>query len=392
MSNGMDHHFEEDFFELVPVNRLKRDTAQAALTLSEHEVRFLVDAYYQMQENRIRSDSQIRSMTKDVEVPEPHAVLQYLRDQNATLEKQLKRALDGYSANHPVGEWLRAQVGIGPVIAAGLLAHIDIDKAPTVGHIWRFAGLDPTLTWNSSEYTKGFVKSSRDGFPSDDWSALLHICKESNRRPLNVLLAAKVIEEIPEPQQIRDYLSTRWSDKVIKAEFHADNMLREALDDATLPHAYADLMGPIKFDWNAITQVLTKRPFNAALKSLCWKLGESFVKNSNREGCYYGQLYKKKKEREIALNEQGANAEASALILKKKNFNKSTDAYKSYIQGRLPPAHIHARARRYAVKLFLAHLHEEMYRKLLGKEPPLPYPIAYLGHAHYIGPAPVAQN
>lgn len=41
--------------------------------------------------------------------------------------------------------------GIGPVIAAGLLAHIDIEKAPTVGHIWRFAGLDPTVTWGRGE-------------------------------------------------------------------------------------------------------------------------------------------------------------------------------------------------------------------------------------------------
>ena len=37
--------------------------------------------------------------------------------------------------------------GIGPVIAAGLLANIDIKQAPTVGHIWRFAGLDPTNKW-----------------------------------------------------------------------------------------------------------------------------------------------------------------------------------------------------------------------------------------------------
>jgi hypothetical protein len=32
-----------------------------------------------------------------------------------------------------------------------LLARIDIVKAPTAGHIWRYAGLDPTVRWNKGE-------------------------------------------------------------------------------------------------------------------------------------------------------------------------------------------------------------------------------------------------
>ena len=63
------------------------------------------------------------------------------------MEGQIKRALEKYVDNHPVGSWLTSIHGIGPVIAAGLLAHIDIARAPTVGHIWRFAGLDPTTKW-----------------------------------------------------------------------------------------------------------------------------------------------------------------------------------------------------------------------------------------------------
>ena len=36
----------------------------------------------------------------------------------------------------------------------------------------------------------------------------------------------------------------------------------------------------------------------------------------------------------------------------------------------LPPAHIHARARRYVVKLFLFHLHEVMWNVEQGEAPP----------------------
>ena len=255
------------------VAKLNKDLKKAAATMTDEEARFLVDNYYQMQRQRIRAAGQARSMPN-----EPHEVLSHLSVQSEELEGQTKRALQVYVENHPVGQWLINITGIGPVIAAGLLAHIDIEKSPTVGHIWAFAGLDPTRVWAKGQ----------------------------------------------------------------------------------------------------------KRPHNATLKVICWKAGESFVKNCNREDCFYGEIYKRRKEQEIRKNEAGEFAEQAASILAKRKYNKDTDAYKAYVAGKLPPAHIHARARRYAVKLFLAHLHEEMYERKFGTKPPLPYPIAHLGHVHKI--------
>ncbi len=262
---------------LEPIQRLTKDIKEASYVLSKDEARFLVDAYYQMQDNRIRSAGQIRSMT---ESGEPNEVLQWLMLQNITLENQVKRALDAYSGSSHVGQWARSQKGIGPVIAAGLLAHIDINKAPTAGHIWSFAGLDPRTEWKKKE----------------------------------------------------------------------------------------------------------KRPWNAQLKTLCWKIGESFVKISGDEDALYGQLYKKRKESEIAKNEAGDFKDQAKAKLEKHKIGKTTDAYKAYSNGKLPPAHIHARAKRYAVKLFLSHLHHVWYRHEFGKEPPNPFAIEHLGHVHMIEP------
>jgi transposase len=64
-----------------------------------------------------------------------------------TVEREIRKALDLYSDEHVPGVWAKSIIGIGPVIAAGLLAHIEIERAPTVGHIWAFAGLDPTRKW-----------------------------------------------------------------------------------------------------------------------------------------------------------------------------------------------------------------------------------------------------
>lgn len=263
--------------ELEGVTRLSRDLASASTTLSAHEARFLVDEYYQMQENRIRSNNQVSSLAEN---KEPHDVVNWFGSQFETLESQIKRALQKYVEADPVGQWLLEQVGIGPVIAAGLLAHIDIRKAPTAGHIWAFAGLDPTKKWEKGQ----------------------------------------------------------------------------------------------------------KRPFNARLKVVCWKAGESFVKVSGKEERNYGHLYKERKDYEAAKNERGEYEEQAKQILASRRIGKETEAYKHYIVGKLPPGHIHARAKRWAVKLFLSHLHDVWYRHEFKTAPPLPYAIAHLNHAHMIEP------
>lgn len=289
------------------ITKLSRDLKKASYTLSDDEARFLVDSYYNMQENRIRSASQVRELSKS---GEPHEVLVWFENNADTLEQSIKTALDAYSGAHPVGSWARSVVGIGPVTAAGLLAHIDITKAPTAGHIWNFAGLNPSVKWAKGQ----------------------------------------------------------------------------------------------------------KRPWNGALKTLCWKIGESFVKTHNNEDAFYGKVYKERKDYEMDRNLAGQLAEQAAAVLATKNIGKDTDAYAWYsgslTRGKaaqllvelkpgaakkaagkpgsgvpmLPPAHIHARAKRAAVKLFLSHLHHVWFTTVNGVEPPRPYALEHLGHAHYLAP------
>lgn len=260
--------------ERIPVSRLSRDMAKAAKTLGDSEARFLVDAYYAMQEQRKRTANQCLALEKG---GEPHEVIAWYQEQNVGLEGQVKRALTQYAMEHPVGKRVMNVVGIGPVITAGLLAHIDIHRAPTVGHIWSFAGLNPEAVWNKGE----------------------------------------------------------------------------------------------------------KRPWNANLKTLCWKIGESFVKNKGREGCVYGQLYDERKAYEAKINEEGGYREQAFAIVKARPTHKQIATYK---EGKLPDGHLHARAKRYAVKLFLAHLHEVWFKIEFDRDPPKPYVMEHLGHVHKIEP------
>lgn len=260
--------------DFTPIQKLTKDLKSASITLSDHEARFLVDCYYIMQEDRKRSYNQERSLQANAE---PSTVISWLANQSADLEKQIQKALDIYTSSHPMGAWMRSVVGIGPVISAGFLAHIDITKAPTVGHIWQYAGIAGT---GQTPWEKG-----------------------------------------------------------------------------------------------------KKRPFNAGLKVICWKAGQSFLKLSNNEKCFYGKLYRERKENEVTRNNAGEfKVQADERVNK---VGKTTEAYKSYVTGKLPPAHIDARARRFAVKHFLSDLHAVWYFVRYGTIAPKPWVIEHGGHVHF---------
>lgn len=263
--------------ELEPIRRLSRDLRKAAQDLSPQEARYLVDLYYVIQNYRIRSSNQVRAMSED---REPNTLILWSQDTFKSIESSIRGAMGEFAKSKPVGEWSLSICGIGPVLAAGLLAHIDIDRVENAAQIWSFAGLSPNVTWDKGK----------------------------------------------------------------------------------------------------------KRPWNARLKTLCWKIGESFVKVQNREADYYGKFYIERKFKEGTTNSHKGFQDQAEAKLAKFKIGKTTEAYKWYSQGMLPPAHIHARAKRYAVKLFLAHWFEVAWRSKHGTspEPPRPFAIEHLGHTKII--------
>lgn len=326
---------------LEPLKRLSRDLKQAASTLSQDEARYLVDSYYQMQDDRKRADSQVKALdTND----EPHEVLAWLGGNTEMLEKSIRSALGTYAAANPVGQWSQRILGIGPVISAGLLAHIDITKAPTVGHIWRFAGLDPTREW------------------------------------LGTQRATEVVDQMLEKWSITN---SRTVDEKIVSECAA---LLNLNADKLLMLATTDLRtGEIKKLTKAsLVKALAKRPWSANLKVLCWKIGESFVKVKGNPKSLYGALFTERWIYEQRRNDSGELADQAKAKLDKFKIGKSTDAYKAYAEGRLPKAHIIARAKRWTVKLFLAHWHHVAYETHYNELPPKPYVLTHLNHAHEI--------
>lgn len=282
----------QDEEQLISAMRLTRDLKRAAAVLDEKQARYLVDTYYTLQKLRIASAAQVRSSEE-----EPNTLMAWTTRMYERLEGDVKSALEVYARSQVVGQWSLSIIGIGPVIAAGLMAHIDIKQAPSAGHIWRYAGLDPTTKWEKKQ----------------------------------------------------------------------------------------------------------KRPWNARLKVICWKAGQSFVKFSNHPECLYGRLWRQRKDFELLNNnmmeipgskpvryqaieagKHGKYAEQARAILTEKNFRAETEAKQWYEQGMLPPAHIEARAERWAVKIFLSHWHAVAYESYYGKLAPRPYALTFLEHVDEI--------
>ena len=131
--------------------RLSREEVLTAAKLTAPEARFLVANYYASQDARKRGDMQLRHLGADRASEGLPDTLKYTTDRFADIEADTQKMLGKYAEGHPIGQWMIAQHGIGPVISAGFLAHLDIEHAPTVGHWWRFAGLDPSSKWLPSE-------------------------------------------------------------------------------------------------------------------------------------------------------------------------------------------------------------------------------------------------
>lgn len=318
---------------LEPLQRLSRDIRTSAEELTTPQARYLVDLYYQIQEYRKRAGNQERAMGVD---GEPHALVTWVFANMETLEGDIKRALDRYSSSRIPGRWAKSITGIGPVLSAGMLAHVDITQCPTVGHIWRFAGLDPTSKWVGKVGAPKIVKEVMAGATTLTAEMVLEAARLANRR----------------------------TETVVRLATNKEGHITPA----------------------SLTKMLAKRPWNAKLKTLCWLMGESFVKVCNHESDVYGHIYSQRKELEQARNDAGEFANQAAAALQNKKIGRDTDAYAAYSIGKLPPAHIHSRAKRYAVKLFLSHYHYVAYEVEYGEAPPKPYILTRPEHVHYIAP------
>ena len=336
--------------DLVVTTKVGKELRQEIknTVVTKEELRSIIDRYYQTQDKRIVLENQIRAIKQgkdsasefDPVNPLTCSILEWDLNQEKEKEASYKTILDKMTDNNTVTKWIKSITGIGPIFAAALYAYLDVTKCSYASGFHQYAGLnDNNRPWISSAKAKEIVDAViGSGDITDD--GLIEIA---------AMTGWKV-----------DYLKKRCY--TMDEEGNITGTSKKNLQNA-----------------------ICMPPYNKNLKTIMWNIGESFVKVQNR-GSLYGRLYAERKAYETAKNERGEYAEQAARELASKNYSKSTDAYAAYVEGKLPKGHINARAKRWAVKLFLSHVFEEMYREEYHKLPPMYYALEHMDHHDYIGP------
>jgi len=149
----------------VASTHARDDGLSAAQGDGEHrDLRWIAAAFETAQAQRLRTGEQIRALVgrtnghgaagngaHDIDAlvariragasPEPLSALgdEYRRQWSE--ERELMRVMSERIAKHPAWPWLERVRGIGPSLAARLLARLDIDRAPTPSSFWSYCGL-----------------------------------------------------------------------------------------------------------------------------------------------------------------------------------------------------------------------------------------------------------
>lgn len=125
-----------------------------------------------------------------------------------------------------------------------------------------------------------------------------------------------------------------------------------------------------------------KLEFNARLRTMVWKISDSFVKQRTP---FYREIYDKEKARQVKMLEdwQGKLTKEQKVKLKKITKRKEKREFVNQFNPRAPVSLMNAdlRARRKMIKIFLAH-YWQATRELTGQETNVPYAGGKLNHRH----------
>lgn len=116
----------------------KRIFHDVELDMDTSYIRDIVNAYYMWQDNRIKVSNQAQALLRTT--GNHNSIMEYFVSQLETIENNMETYLSVWTDRHPVGIWLKAQKGIGPVIAAGILSNFDVTKTRTAGGFWKYIG------------------------------------------------------------------------------------------------------------------------------------------------------------------------------------------------------------------------------------------------------------
>jgi len=287
-------------------------------------------------------------------------VIWYFYEAHCNIVNIIRELMGDFTLQYRVGQWARAQHGIGPVLSTGFLTYFDPrnSKTPgvarTAGAFWRFAGLDPSLKWPGTAGAR----------------TLLDNVMGNSKKLTEEMVAA---------------ISAATGQKCTRIiEVFADG--------------YVTNKGRCVKGRTGIQNWLAMKPWNGKLKAFCiYRFGATQIKMQNMENNFYGRFMAAKtaelmnQNDDLHFAEEAARKLAEAKASKRPKTKALLDSMEEWEKSRLTKSHIGNRGRRVGVKMFVSHLAEVMAADM-GLKFPNPFIFMQpgdnrpLSHVHRVTP------
>lgn len=110
--------------------------------MTDTTLRILVDLREMMQKQRIGFGNRAAALARGADAGDgrSEAFMARWHEHFAVVERQADAEIGEAVKEYPIYEYLRRVRGVGPMLAAQLIAMIDIGRANTVSALWRYAG------------------------------------------------------------------------------------------------------------------------------------------------------------------------------------------------------------------------------------------------------------
>ena len=401
---------------------------------SKDTIRYLVDTYYQIQDLRKARDNQLRAIMQGKD-GEGFDTSIFIATQIRNVETQIKSMIDYYTDLIPVCYWAKSNLGIGPIISAGLYARLDITKATSAGSFWSYCGLNDNKTpWLGVEKSKAIIKecmqesekrlklvtdmvneaiSTDKKFKTTFNKFVASACKNCNDN--NDIMTEEImtgyIENDSKFKSILAHIGIRTITDLISAAIlkvydptivlscdlniiavnEKVNRKPTQLFDGSVNQRNSGIGKKKPYITKSdLEKFMANPPYNKELKVLCYNIGECLKKQCNKEKSLYGRMYKDRKAYETAKNERLEYKDQAEKALREKKFSNK-EVIECYESGKLTAGHIDMRACRYAVKMFLSHFYEMYHLAEFGETPRTPYVLGCVNedmvmHKDYVYP------
>ncbi len=298
---------------------MPKDLRYSAVDMSVREAQYLVKEALSWKGLRQAAKNHQRILEK---YHESHEAVKFVMNSTRVLGRNITNFLDIWTDNFPAAKWVKSLRGLGPLIAGGLAAYIDIEKAQKPSSVWKYAGFTPNSKRVSIKAADALLGASMDKIGDVvTVEHIVYIAEELGQDPKKALRFCK------------------------------------------------------QHTWKKLDAYIRSPNYEPTLRKICLAAGKQF---EWQRACPYHSVIKYYREIDDAKNAAGVFTEKAAGILEKFNYSKTTKAYQAYIQGKLPPAHLNVRAKSKAIKVFLAHYWQVLYYATYKETPPECYAVDVL--------------